>query len=201
MTVAQTWTAAILTLALWSYLIGDNPIWRFAEHIYVGLTTAWTFGYFWHSYIAPTVTEDILSKGRWSLVIPIVLGLMIYLRYVPNVSWLARWPLGWWVGYGAGYVLAFQAKPWIGQITANFVELNNMTHIIVVITVLLTLTYFFFIIRRKEMPVLGKSVKAAEFLIMAALGAAFGSTVLYRYSLFMERVKFILFDWLHLGGG
>jgi hypothetical protein len=199
MTVAQVWTAAILTLALWSYLFGDNPLWRIAEHLYVGLTTAWTVGYLWHAYVIPTVKTDIIADGRWALVVPIVLGLMIYTRYVPAVNWLARYPLSWWVGYGAGYVLAFKPKPWAKQITANFVSLSDINAVILVLAMLLTLTYFFFTVKRTEGSLMDWSASAAQWVIMASLGAAFGNTVLYRYSLFMERVRFILFEWLQLG--
>jgi hypothetical protein len=197
MTTAQIWVAAIGTLAIFSYLYGENPFWRLAEHIYVGLAAAWSVAYQFHSYVKPFVLQDLMEKGSWSLIIPAILGLLIYTRYFPGVSWLARYPLSFWIGYGAGYVLGFTPAVYMEQITASFIKLNHLNALIVLLSLLATLMYFFFTIRR-DSPVMQYGASLGRYAIMIGLGANFGSTMLYRFSLFLARVKFLLGDWLHL---
>ncbi len=200
MTAAQTWTAAIVTLALWTFLYKDNILYRIAEHVYVGLATAWMVGVAYHNYVKPAVTENILTNGQWDYVIPLVLGLLIYTRYFPGINWLARYQLSWWVGYGAGFVLAFSIKPFIGQITASFWTLDSVNNILLFIGLIGSLIYFFFTLKR-ENPIIGYGAEVGKWTIMIALGASFGSTVLYRITLFMGRAQFILFDFLKLTPG
>jgi hypothetical protein len=197
MTEAQIWTAAIVTIALWTFLYKDTIIYRIAEHTYVGLAAAWTVGNVFHNYVKPSVTDYILQRGQWDYLIPIVLGLLIYTRYMPGLTWLSRYPLSWWVGYGAGFVLAFQMRPFIGQITASFWALNSINNVLLFIGLIATLIYFFFTLKR-ENPIIGYGAEIGKWTIMVALGASFGSTVLYRITLFMGRANFILFDWLGL---
>jgi len=197
MSVTQTWVAAICTIAVFTYLYGENPFWRLAEHMYVGLAAAWSVGYQWHAYIKPFITDDLMTHGYWSLVLPAILGLLIYTRYFPSVAWLARYPLSFWIGYGAGYVLAFTPAVYLNQITASFVKLNEINQWILLIALLTTLMYFFFTLRRDN-AVMKYGASIGRYAIMVALGANFGSTMLYRFSLFLGRAKFLLVDWLHI---
>mgnify|MGYP003318945845 CR=1 FL=1 len=42
------WIAAFLTLAIFSYLYKDNPFYKVAEHLFVGISTGyWTSMFFW----------------------------------------------------------------------------------------------------------------------------------------------------------
>jgi len=197
MTTAQTWVAAICTLAVFSYLYGENPFWRLAEHVYVGLAAAWSIAYNFHNYIKPTIMTDLLEKGYWSYILPIILGLLIYTRYVPNISWLSRYPLSFWIGYGAGYVLAFAPAVYLKQITASFYKLDSINAVITLIALLATLMYFFFTVKRDN-AIMNIGAGLGRYAIMIALGAGFGSTMLYRFSLFLSRARFLLVDWLKL---
>ena len=38
---AGTWVAVILTLFVFSYLLGDNALYRLAEHIFVGVAVGY----------------------------------------------------------------------------------------------------------------------------------------------------------------
>jgi len=50
--------AAGLTLALYSFLYKDNPLFKFAEHIFVGVAAAYVFGQYWY----PTIYGEIVAK-------------------------------------------------------------------------------------------------------------------------------------------
>ncbi len=44
-------TGAGMTLALYSFLYKDNPLFKFAEHVFVGVASAYIFGQYWYPTI------------------------------------------------------------------------------------------------------------------------------------------------------
>ena len=50
---AGTWVAALLTLALFSFLYKENPVFRFAEHLLVGVSA----GYYLAQYFATSLIK------------------------------------------------------------------------------------------------------------------------------------------------
>lgn len=197
-TDAGTWAQALLTLGVLTYLYGENPIWNTVQHAFVGLAAAWSVAYAFHTYIKPTIVDDIGQKGQYSLIVPILLGLAAYLLFVPGAAWVARFPIAIWTGYGAGYVLAFNVQPWLGQITGTFYKLNTIQNWIIFLSVLGTLSYFFFTIRR-EQPAVSLGASIGKWAMMIAFGSAFGSTMLFRFNLLVTRLRLLLNDWLQLG--
>jgi hypothetical protein len=189
------WAQAICILAVYTYLYKDNPIWRFAETTYLGLATAYWFVFYFHNYIVVFVKDNVMQNGEWHYILAIILGLMIFFRYVPSLAWLARYPMSFWVGFGTGYVLGFAPAVWLTQVRTSFIALNSVENVLIVIGILATLTYFFFTIA-KENPVVGGIAEVGKWYIMIALGSAFGNTVLYRWNLFLSRANTIIVDCL-----
>jgi hypothetical protein len=185
------WTQVVCILAVYTYLYKDNPVWRIAENVFLGTATAYWFVYMFYNYIWPAIDEWVLTNGEWHYILAIILGLMIFFRYVPSLAWLARYPMSFWVGYGTGYILAFNPAVWLVQISDSFVALNSLENILLFVGILATLTYFFFTIA-KENPVVGAVAEVGKWYIMIALGSAFGNTVLYRWNLFLARANTIL---------
>ncbi len=195
------WAQAICILAVYTYLYKDNPVWRFAEAVYLGLGTTYWFIYYWFNYLWPAMTDWIVKQGQWHYVFAIILGLLIFFRYVPSLSWIARYPMSFWVGYGAGLTLAYQPAVWLEQVYSTFIPLNagdlwgTVNNVLLFLGVLCVLVYFFFIIA-KENPVVRGVAEVGKWYIMIALGSAFGNTVLYRWNLFLARANTIVVDWL-----
>ncbi|MHB0885308.1 MAG: hypothetical protein ACYC6I_02775 [Bacillota bacterium] len=199
---AANLTGAIITLAVLSFLIKENPVFDLFQHGFVGLYFAYSIGLTYHSYIRPTIVDDIMKKGTYSLIIPVVLGLLVYFMFVPSLNWIARYPMSFWVGYGAGYILAFQPGSLMPQIYSTFTKFygkatlgGNLNSILLFLAVITGLAYFFFTVRKQGTAV-GYVAETGRWVIMIALGAAFGSTVLYRVTLFVGRMQFLLGDWL-----
>ncbi|MCL4425921.1 MAG: hypothetical protein M1553_10900, partial [Firmicutes bacterium] len=112
----------LLTLAILSYLWKENPVYRLAEHLFIAIATSFSLVVNWDTLVKPTVQTDILKNGRWDYALAAILGLLIYTRYFPKVAWISRYPLSFWVGYGAGYVLSFSPAPLIKQINDSFIK-------------------------------------------------------------------------------
>ncbi len=74
--------------------------------------------------------------------------------------------------------------------------LNSVDNVIVVIGTLATLSYFFF--TYKQNPVLHASSEIGKWVIMVTFGAAFGSGIMGRLSLLIDRILLVFRDWLPL---
>lgn len=192
------WSAAIMTLFLYSYIFVDNPFFKFAEHAYIGVAAAYGMILQIDNMIRPTIKTKLLVQGQWILIIPIILGLMIYTRYFKSINYIARYTVAFMVGVGAGVVLArdFRASFMlqVADTMRSITGPGGIENLIVMIGVVTTLTYFFFTLEQKGF--IGVTAKIGRWTMMIALGAAFGNTVMARVSLFLGRVQFLLGDWL-----
>jgi hypothetical protein len=209
---AGVWVAALLTLMVYSYLVDyDNPFWLLAEHIYMALAFGYSVAYAWQTSIAPALLGSPKSpgvvSGAWWYVIPMLVGLLIYARYIPALRWVARYPMSLWLGYGAGMVVANVPKTFLGQVIGSFYPLwgskplsTYLNGWILLLTLLGTLMYFFFTVDR-ERPLIKAGSWLGRWTIMVALGASFASTLLFRWTLAFGRFQFLLHDWLHVTGG
>jgi hypothetical protein len=70
--------ALILTLALLSYVAADNPLYRVAAHLFVGLSAGYAVVLAWHTVIAPNLLRlTALGGGDWlSAALPALVSLI-----------------------------------------------------------------------------------------------------------------------------
>lgn len=200
LSLVGVWCAAFMTLFLFSYIFVDNAFYKFAEHAYIGVAAAYGMVLQIDQMIRPTINNSIGRDGKYYLIVPIILGLMIYARYFKSINYLARYTVAFMVGVGAGVVLAREFRSYfVLQMTDTMRPITGpggIENLIVMVGVVTTLTYFFFTLEHKG--VVGATAKIGRFTMMVALGAAFGNTVMARVSLFLGRVQFLLGDWLHI---
>ena len=201
------WLAALITLMLFSILYKENPLYRIAEHLYVGASAAHGIVTTWNNTVKPAITS-MPTKGTWWEIIPMVLGLLIYFNMYRPYAWVARIPMGFWIGYNAALVLsARQVIPFFNQMTSAIKPLISMkagvfnlaqsiNNILFVSIVLGVLIYFFFTVEHKG--VFKYAANWGRLAIMIGFGASFGNTVMARISLLIGRLTFLFSDWLGL---
>ena len=208
-TFVLTTIAAILTLCAYSFLYKDNPFYKFAEHLVVGVSAGYYLVIYYYNYIDPNVASPIFFLRRggeaiafggaewWLALIPGVLGILLYTRFFPKWGWIGRWPLAIYIGGYAGLGISpvMQARV-LEQLRANALPLTSVTNVLLIVGLLGTLTYFFFSMKHKG--ILGGLARIGIVFIMVGFGASFGYTVMSRVSLLIGRVEFLLKDWLHL---
>jgi hypothetical protein len=204
MLTVGTWLQAFFTIVLVSAVFKDNPAYRLAEHTYVGLYAGYGVALTYFNYIRPNVTGSIIGEGRYILLVPIVIGLLIYTRYIKSIAWLSRYTICFQLGIGAGYALAKDFKPYfVDQVRATFLLLwgtgdwwKTVSNWLYVVGTVASLVYFLFTLEKKG--VQGRVSLVGRYTMMIAFGAAFGNTVMARVSLFLGRMQFLLGDWLKL---
>jgi hypothetical protein len=119
--VIGLWLQAVLTFAILSFLIADNPFYKLAEHIFVGISAGYGVVLVWHEAVLPILLYRIfpqLSAGEGAtanywVIVPGVLGLMMIARFIPKLAWLSRWPIAFVVGVTTG--ASIPVVVWDGQ--------------------------------------------------------------------------------------
>ena len=189
--------ASLLTLCIYSFLYKDNPFYRFAEHLFAGLTAGYYAGLVWHSIIKVQLILPFVEEKQYILVIPGILGLLMFTRFFPKLSWLSRISLAFVIGNTAGIFLIQQLHGLvIPQVRSTFLSVFTISGAVMVIGVISTLIYFYF--SKEHKGILGITANVGIWFIMIAFGASFGYTVMARVSLLIGRFQFLLLDWLHI---
>ncbi len=193
-TLLWTTLAAFLTVATFSFLYKDNPLYKIAEHLVVGVGAGYfTVLLFWTS-LKPTLF-DRLWEGQWWYVFPGILGFLMWLRFSRKLSWISRYSIAFYIGTSGVGIPLFMYNNVNRQLTATLDltlglgSLVEVWNIIIVIGVLTALIYFFF--SKEHKGLFGGAAKLGIFILMIGFGASFGYTVMARVSLFVNRVIFL----------
>lgn len=198
------WVAAFLTLAIYSFLYRDNPFYKFAEHLLVGISVGFLIVIAYMDTVVPKVLDPLFVHKNWLTIIPVVLGLLMFTRFSSKHAWLSRPALALYIGFGAGvsipanmqaYILA-QIKATISPF-AQITSFGDALNAVIVLVGLITTLFYFYFSKRHE-GVFGKLAKTGIYFLMIFFGATFGFTVMARISLLIGRTTFLLRDWLHL---
>lgn len=105
--IFQIWLMAFFTLALFSFLYKDNPVYKFAEHIFAGLSAGYYVGLIWDTVIVQQLWQPMIG-GHWWLFIPGILGFLMFARFTTKYSWVSRSPLAFVMAVTAGIFLVSQ---------------------------------------------------------------------------------------------
>lgn len=221
MQIIGIWVAAFLTLSIYSFLYKDNPLYRFAEHLFIGISVGYGIVLAIHQGFIPLAWKPFWQAitlqnitGIW-VIIPIAFGLLFFARLSPRHTWLIRYPIAILIGYGSGIAITNVLRANIFEQTrGTLVPFGKMTEtiapngeiipalttfeifsaILMVIGVVCTLTYFFFSVEHRG-SIKGMSKIGIAFL-MIGFGSAFGNTVMGRVALLIQRVDFLMFEWI-----
>jgi hypothetical protein len=212
------WVAAALTLCIFSFLYKENPFYRFAEHLFVGVSAGyyivlnfWTVlvanlwdplaGSFNHPQGAPFAAH--LGDYRAFLLLPALFGLLLFSRFVPRYAWVARWSLAVIIGVYAGLkTTGFAQGDFVAQVHGSIQPLwtgqwgSSINAWIFTIGLVTSLLFFYF--SREHKGALGSASRVGVYFLMISFGAGYGYTVMSRISLLIGRFQFLLFDWLGL---
>jgi len=215
-----TWVAAGLTLFCFSFLYKDNPFYKFAEHLYVGISAGYWTSMEYHNVFRPNLWDPLMRLDlnilfsfpqlgfafMWQsliLIIPFAFGILFFTRFTKNFSWLSRWSMALIIGIFAGIaIIGYSTGDLILQIHANLLPLwtgnwlSSFNNILLTLGVLASLIYFFF--SKEHKGALGAGAKVGIWFLMISFGASFGYTVMSRMSLLIGRIYFIFGEWLGL---
>jgi hypothetical protein len=201
------WIAALLSLAIFSYLYKDNPVFRFAEHLFTGLSVGYMIVLMWNNYAYQYIVIPI-SQQRWITLIPMALGMLYLFRFVPKLQHLMLIPiaitLGIWNGWSIPVVIEADLFKQMQGTMVNTTMFQNpwdphnglVVGLLVVVGVVCTVLYFYF--SREHRGPLKVASSVGIWFVMIGFGASFGYTVMARMSLLIGRIQFLFTEWIHL---
>ncbi|CAN5690984.1 hypothetical protein BH11MYX1_BH11MYX1_32890 [soil metagenome] len=97
--VLGAWVGIFLTMAILSFLYGDNPFYKFAEHLFIGISIGYIVvvqfkNNFWIKLEHP--------PSAWDVVPALLIAMMFIKLASRKLAWLGRFPLAFVVALYAG---------------------------------------------------------------------------------------------------
>lgn len=194
----------ILTLMVFSYLIGDNPLFRAAVYLFIGVASG---------YAAAVIVEDVLLAKFQSLplndpaqlligLIPFFLAATLLAKLSPRLSWMGNFAMAVLVGVGAATALGGAlAGTLIPQARASMEALDSPSLFglveggVVLTGTVLTLTYFHFGAKRaadgsvKRDSILEALAWLGRIVIAVTFGVLFAGVYMAALTAMIERLS------------
>jgi hypothetical protein len=199
----EIWISAALTLFILSFLYRDNPFYKLAEHLFVGVSAGYYIAIAYKETLKPNLVDALFDHGQFIRLGALLLSLLMFTRFFSKISWLSRWPLAFVVGMYAGInVYAFGSGDLIIQLQSTMLDVVHggwtaVSNVFLVVGLVSSLLYFYF--SREHTGALGTVTRIGVWFLMVSFGASFGFTVMSRVSLAIGRARFLL-DAGHVAG-
>jgi hypothetical protein len=198
-----TWVAAIVTLGVWSYLVGERRLLHVAQLLLAGLATGYLALLAIREVLVPQLISPLIADpaAHPDLLIDVVLVAILALA-----PWLPRrivaLPVAVIVGGTAAYALGGAITGTLlpqlaaGIVTADSGPGGALSGIIgLAITVPVLLAFLHGVPRGRLM---NGVTGAGRWLLLGGLGAWLGFLLVSRLALLVDRIGFLLGDWMGL---
>ncbi len=207
--------AGLLTLMVFSYLIGANPLWRVAQSLLVGVSVGYVTLVILTQVVVPQVARiiqpaaDAPPADRWLAAVPVALGLLLLMRIAFPGAWPASFGLNLVVVVGASLALGGALAGTIvpqSLDTMRLLDLNNPValagNIVLLLGVVCALAYFAFGARaggERSQPVRALAT-VGRWVLLVAFGALLGSLSTTFFSALIDRLMSLIYTVLDVIG-
>jgi len=203
----------LLTILVFSYLLGDNPFFKLAVHIFIGVSAGYVALVTVNNVLIPRLILPLIGGSRGERLLSLVLfipSILLFFKVTPLRNY-GNWSVAILVGIGAaaaiGGAIAGTLFPQILG-TINSVDpstfaisgnrwLQIFNGIIVVLGTLTTLIYFHFGTQDipgrtdKRMPIIETVSQVGKVFISITFGALYAGVFLTALSALVERLSFV----------
>lgn len=213
--IIGAWVSIFLTLCIFSYLYGDNPVYKFAEHLFLGVSIGVATVQQYYNALEPNMLNRLftgdLATVRWLSIIPLALVILLFMKVLggKQFSWLARIPIAFLVAAFAGVKLTGEANGnlmrqvaesmpdltvvhaeygWLSDHNADYAGV--LSSIFLVLGLVACLLHFYFSAPHNR--VMRGVSRFGVLVLMLSFGASFGYTVMGRISLAIGRFQELL---------
>lgn len=202
--------AFLFTLMILSYLIGDNPLFRIAIYIFVGVSAGYVAVVAWWQVLWPDVVVPVLTGNptqRALLAVPILLSGLLLMKVWPTLTRLGMPAMGLLVGVGAAVALGGAVNGTIlPQINATinafdaqrFTSAESLTDaVLILVGVVTTLVYFHFGARTgldgsvRRFRVIEMIAFVGSIFLAVTLGVLFAGVYSSALTALIERLHFL----------
>ena len=213
--IAGAWLSIFLTLCIFSYLYEDNPIYKLAEHLFLGVSIGYGVIEVFYGVLRPNLIDKLVLADGWTLsriglFAPLVMFLLLFTKFSRKYGWLARIPIAFLVAAFAGVKMTGEANArLITQVRQSMPDLATVwteygmwswehdgaglfSALLLVIGLSATLLHFYFSAPHNR--VMRGVSRFGVLMLMLSFGASFGYTVMGRISLAIGRAQEMLGD-------
>ena len=191
-----------LTLFIYSYMVGDNPLYRISVHLLVGVSAAYAVIVVVRQLLLPIwrqVQADPTASDSVIWLVPVLFVLMLLARRLPSVSWLGNTTLALLVGVGAAVALLGSLT---GTLWPQIVDVQPTSPlqgaIVAVLTVCTLLAFQFTALRPRSSGVWQPAMwqrgvtAVGRIVLTITFGALFAMLISTGLILLAERLNFFL---------
>jgi hypothetical protein len=141
--IATILAGGIATLGIYTFLIKENPIYRFFEHLFIGIAAGFLpiltiKNFLWPNILVPmlglntvVLPDGLVIKPYQSAyllyLLPLAFGLLYYTLYSTKFSWMAKLVIGFTLGFSAGLTFKGFFAEIIPQLSSSFKPLVVLT--------------------------------------------------------------------------
>lgn len=218
MDMQSIWIGAgfILTLMVFSYLLGDNLLFRLATYLFVGVSAGYVFILVTFQVIIPRLISPLTTYGIGELLVfvlvPLVLSALLLTKISPRLAGLGTLPMAYLVGVGAAVAIGGAVFGTLtGQVAGMGQEiaaaaggaspLDFLGGLLILAGAICTLAYFQFSARSPNAGQVGAPAqrgilveslgRVGQVFIGITLGALFAGVYAAALTALMERIGFI----------
>jgi hypothetical protein len=210
----------LFTLLIFSYLIGDNPLFRITVYIFVGVSSGYIAAVVWWQVILPRLIQPLIPAlisgsvlEKALVLVPLLGAVLILMKASPSFAGMGRIVMAFLVGVGAAVAIAGAVTgtllPQImGSINAfdlASADARNISLIetifnggVVLLGTVFTLTYFHFGARAKadgstrRAGLIEVSAWIGRIFIGITLGAIFAGVYAAALTALIERIMSLI---------
>jgi len=204
MELIWTLVAFLLTIFIFSYLFGDNFLFRLASYLFVGVSAGYVFVLVLLQVIIPRLIIPLNKFGFVELMVfiipPLVGGALLLTKISPRMASLGTLPMAYLVGVGAAVAVGGAVfGTLIGQVagTARTIAVSGVEGFIVLVGTICTLAYFQFSGSARpgqtmlRQPLVEGLATAGQVFVGITLGALFAGVYAAALTALMERLAFL----------
>jgi hypothetical protein len=210
--IVSAFIGLILTLMIFSYLIGDNPLFRIAIYLFIGVASGYAATVVWHYVLVPKLFQRLSPGDPNQLllsIVPLLLGASLLAKLTPRISWIGNFAMAVIAGVGAAAALGGAL---LGTLTPQFQAsidafdfrsagtgasaiLKLIEGTVMFFGTVLTLASFQFSVRRapdgtsRQNALLSGIAQAGRIFIAITLGVLFAGVYMAALTAMIERLS------------
>ena len=211
--VAGAWLSILLTLCVLSFLYDDNPIYKLAEHLFLGVSIGYGVIEIYYGVFRPNLIDKLMGVGTSTFqqvlwIVPMVLLGLLFMKLHRKHAWLARIPIAFIVAAYSGVKLTGELNAnlmtQVAQSIPNLAEVWDqygfwtwsadgagvLSSLILLLGLSACLLHFYFSAPHNR--AMQWISRFGVLILMLSFGASFGYTVMGRISLAIGRVQEML---------
>lgn len=202
------WVSLVLTLLVFSYLLGDNVLYRLAVHVLVGAAAGYMLIVAAESVIKPWLDETLLAEAngrddatlaalRMMGAVPFLVGVLLLFKVSPRLAPVGNLGLVFVLGVGVAVAITGAVAGTIvplGRSAGEAIGEDRLDGLIILGGVITTLIYFqYFAVARRgavRRPRLLRGLSGiGQIFVTVTLGVLYAGAILTSLTIFSDVVR------------